>query len=90
MNIQQIELIQRQLIEFLNSQTGISGECDVSMNLIEQGVLDSLLVTDLVLFVQNRFGIELTPRDISPGNLSSIERMAQLIRHKQEKQGQAA
>lgn len=90
MNIQQTELIQRELIEFLNSQTGASGECDVSMNLIEQGVLDSLLVTDLVLFVQNRFGIELTPRDISPGNLSSIERMARLIRQKQERQGQAA
>ena len=90
MNSQQIHLIQQQLVDFLNGHAGISNQCDVRMNLIEEGVLDSLLVTDLVLFVQERFGIELTPRDISPHNLSSIEQIADLIRKKKKKQDQAA
>ena len=82
--------IQQQLIDYLNQHADVYEEFDATTDLIDQGILDSLLVTDLVLFTQNQFGIELTARDISPENLSSIERMATLVRDKQQKLDRAA
>lgn len=90
MNIQGTHQIQQQLIDYLNQHADVYEEFDATTDLIDQGILDSLLVTDLVLFTQNQFGIELTARDISPENLSSIERMADLVRGKQEKLDRAA
>ena len=90
MNNQDTRSIQQQLIEYLDQHADVYEEFDATTDLIEQDILDSLLVTDLVLFMQNRFGIEMTARDISPENLSSIDRMAQLVREKQQKARRAA
>ena len=93
MDIHQTHKIQEELIRFLDQHVGASGSgigCSATTNLIEQGVLDSLLVTDLVLFMQTQFEIELSPRDIAPENLSSVQRMVALVRRKQMKQDQAA
>jgi len=87
MNSHEIEL---QLAGFLHQHADVFEEFDTTTDLIEEGILDSLLVTDLVLFTQQQFGIELSARDISPENLSSIERMARLICDKQEKRRDAA
>ena len=64
-------------------------EFDETTDLIDEGILDSLMVTDLVLFSQQRFGIELAARDISPENLGTIEGMTRLIHDKQEKRQQS-
>ena len=90
MDIQGTHRIEQQLIDYLNQHADVYEEFDTTTDLIDQGILDSLLVTDLVLFAQNQFGIELTARDISPENLSSIERMATLIRDRQQKLDRAA
>jgi acyl carrier protein len=90
MDIQATQHIQRQLIEFLRRHPDVYEEFDATTDLIERGILDSLLVTDLVLFTRQQFGIELMARDISPEKLGSIERLAAVIRKKQEKLDQAA
>ena len=90
MNIENTNRIQQQLVDYLNQHADVFEDFDATTDLIEQGILDSLLVTDLVLFTQNQFGIERTARDIAPENLSSIERMTSLIRQKQEKLDRAA
>ena len=82
--------IQQQLIDYLNQHADVYEEFDATTDLIDEGILDSLLVTDLVLFTQSQFGIELTARDISPENLSSIEQMAILVRDRQQKLDRAA
>lgn len=82
--------IQQQLTDYLNQHGDVYEEFDATTDLIEEGILDSLLVTDLVLFMQNQFGVELSARDISPENLSSIVRMADLIHQRQVKRGRAA
>ena len=82
--------IQQQLTDYLNQHADVYEEFDATTDLIDQDILDSLLVTDLVLFTQNQFGIELTARDITPENLSSIEQIATLVRDKQQKLDRAA
>jgi acyl carrier protein len=81
--------IQQKLADFLRQHAEIE-EFDSTTDLIDEGILDSLMVTDLVLFSQQQFGIELAARDISPENLGTIEGMTRLICGKQEKLRRAA
>jgi acyl carrier protein len=90
MNSRENHLIQQQLIDFLHHHADVYDEFDATTDLIAEGILDSLLVTDLVLFTQRHFGVELTVRDISPEHMSNIERMACLIQSKREKLDRAA
>lgn len=82
--------VEQQLIAYLRQQVDMSDDFDATTDLIAYGVLDSLLVTDLVLHLQTKFGVTLTARDISPENLGSVERMADLIRQRQSRFRRAA
>ncbi len=90
MGIQGHHHIEQQLVNYLAQHADVYEAFDATTDLLDQGILDSLLVTDLVLFIRQQFGIELTARDISPEHMSSIERMARLIADKQEKLKRAA
>ena len=85
-----IQGIQQTLIQFLRQHPDVYEDFDATTDLIDHGILDSLLVTDLVVFTRKQFGIELLPRDISPEKLGTVERLAQLIQRKIEKLNQAA
>ena len=90
MNIPQRRLITAQLIDYLRQHADVYEEFDETTDLIESGILDSLLVTDLVLFAQTTFAVDLTARDISPENLSSVQRMTELICQKLARLDRAA
>jgi len=47
---------------------------------LETGVVDSLGVMELVMFVEERFGIDVQDRDVVPANFDSISRLAAFIR----------
>lgn len=90
MNCSEPHAIEQQLLAYLRGHADVSEDFDATTDLIEYGVLDSLLVTDLVLHIQTKYGIALTARDISPENLGSVERMGDLIRERQDKHRRAA
>ena len=90
MNIPQRRLITQRLMDYLRQHADVYEEFDEATDLIEHGILDSLLVTDLVLFAQTAFSVELTARDISPENLSSVQRITELIREKLARLDRAA
>ena len=90
MDVQEPQQIQQQLLQFLKQHPDVYEEFDATTDLIEYGILDSLLVTDLVLFTRRQFGVDLQPRDISPEKLGSVERLASLIRKKLGKIDRAA
>jgi acyl carrier protein len=90
MNNSEIQLIQQRLTDYLNHHADVHEKFEITTDLIDSGVLDSLLVTDLVLFIQSAFGVELAARDISPVHFGSIEQMADLVQGKLEKLNRAA
>jgi len=90
MNNHETHLIEQQLISYLNQHSDVYEDFSAQTDLLAEGILDSLLVTDLVLFTQKHFGVALTARDISPENLSSIQRLAGLIHQKQQRVQRAA
>ena len=56
-------------------------------NLFEGGILDSLRILSLVLFIESNFGISLQYEDLTEENFSSVGRLTQLIA---EKNGEVA
>jgi acyl carrier protein len=51
-------------------------------SLLEHGVVDSLGLVELVLFVEETFGISIDEAELTNENLDSIERISQLVETK--------
>jgi acyl carrier protein len=71
--------IESSLLEVCNARLRPKTPLTVETDLLEQGLLDSLLVMDLVNVVEAKFGIALDNADISPQNFRSIRDLARLI-----------
>jgi acyl carrier protein len=82
--------IERVLIQYLQDHHLVRDPIDRETDLIDSGQLDSLLVMDLVGFVASSFGIQMSPREISPDNLRSVERLARFVAAASELSGGAA
>ena len=58
---------------------------------VEEGIIDSMNVMELILFVEEKFGLEVADEEIVPENFNSVRKMADYIRHKKAGQlGQPA
>jgi thioesterase domain-containing protein/acyl carrier protein len=55
---------------------------DNEASFVQEGIVDSLGVIELVTFARNQFGIEVNPADVTPPNFDSVTRMAAFIRRK--------
>lgn len=56
-------------------------DCDIS--LLDMGVIDSTGIIELVLFIEEIFGIEIPDIEILPDNLDSINCICNYINRKQ-------
>src|SRR4051794_4061258 len=65
----------------LFSSEGVSLEDNVSF--LQQGVIDSLGVVELVSFASREFGVQVGPGEVIPGNFDSVSKLATFIRRKQ-------
>jgi acyl carrier protein len=74
--------IQQHLIDFLRGNGSIADDVDLDEDLIRRGILESLLVMDLILFMEAKFGVHLGPDDIRPGNFRTVRSLSRLIRAK--------
>jgi acyl carrier protein len=51
---------------------------------LQNGVIDSLGVVELVTFAGQEFGIQVGPTEITPENFDSVARLAAYIRRKED------
>jgi len=58
------------------------GELTDSTPLAAYGILDSIAALELVLFLETRFGVEFSARDLDRRRLETIERIEGLVRAK--------
>lgn len=73
-NIEQ--LIKKYIIqEFLNDKPHIVLED----NLVEQGVIDSLGIMTLIVYVEKQFGARIKPEDVVPENFETVAAIARLV-----------
>ncbi len=81
------ETVQNQVRTFVvdnflfGDQGALSGD---DQSLIENDVIDSTGVLELVSFIEERFGIAMSDAEIVPANLDSVSRIAAFIERKRE------
>ena len=49
---------------------------------LEEGIVDSTGVLELVIFVEETFGIEVADEEVVPENFDSVEKLARYVRAK--------
>ncbi len=65
----------------LFSKNGYPHSLDASF--LENGIIDSMNVLELVMFVEENYGLKVADEDIVPDNFDSVALLAQYIRRKQ-------
>jgi len=75
--------IESEIREFIAKNLLYSGDGfkygdDVSF--LEEGIVDSIGVMELVAFVEDRYEIQVDDQDVTPDNFDSINRLAKYIR----------
>ncbi len=73
--------------EFLRGQ-GL--DLNISDNLIEQGIIDSLGIMRLLTYLESSFGIKVHDEEIIPVNFETIESISSLVRSKEISQAACA
>ncbi len=65
-------------------QENVTGNRDISEDepLIEKGVLTSLQTVELVMFLEDRFGINVEDEEFSEENFGTIRAIAELVESK--------
>ncbi len=51
---------------------------------LENGVIDSMNVIELVLFLEQKFGIQVADHEIVPDNFDSIQKLTAFVQSKQQ------
>lgn len=72
--------VEAEVFGYLQSRFPALVECDAQTPLIETGALDSLGFLELMMFLSEKFGIELTDDDFDPGNLGTPASIVAFVR----------
>lgn len=78
--MQNVEELVRQYIaqNILFSNNGYPYADDASF--LDEGIIDSMNVLELVAFVEEKFGITVQDQDIVPDNFDSVSKLAAYVR----------
>jgi acyl carrier protein len=61
----------------LFSDNGFKYDDDASF--LEEGIVDSLGITELVFFIEETFGVAVQDEDLTPDNFDSVNKLAHYI-----------
>ena len=68
-----------ELAAYLNRDPRVDGSIGPDTELVASGRVDSLAILDLVVFVEERFGVSLTADDLTPQNLATVSALASVV-----------
>jgi acyl carrier protein len=71
-------LIEREIRDFLSSR-GVGDDLAAHSDLVSTGILDSLLIMDLIAHVEHAYRVRLENDDISPDNFRTTRALAELV-----------
>lgn len=78
-------IIENQIRNYIDQFLLFSGngiEYDNDDSFLDKGIVDSVAVMDLVLFVEDTFNIEIADHEITPQNFDSVNNLASFIQTK--------
>lgn len=74
--------IEQSVRQYISENFILDGDADHlpgSESLTRSGVLDSMGVLELVMFIEERFGISVPDEDTVPENLDTVERIVRYV-----------
>ena len=71
--------IEQQLINFVQACSALETPIEANTDLLTTNVLDSLLLMELVLVIENNWGVKLQGNDIAPQNFRCLRNLANLV-----------
>ena len=75
----EIELEVRRFVADNFSLSADAGDLDASVSLTETGLLDSMGILELIMFLEERFGVTISNEEALPENLDSVERIVVFV-----------
>jgi acyl carrier protein len=72
--------IEQKLKEYIRETTNT--DVDSNTPLVENGIIDSMGVMDLIAYIQSSFQVEFTDDDLTANNFQNINTIAHLIESK--------
>ncbi len=84
MDVMQIEIRQFVIDNFLFGQDRAFAN---SESLLENGIIDSTGVLELIAFLESRYSISIADAELLPENLDSVDRVATFVERKRRQQG---
>jgi acyl carrier protein len=80
LNLSKFSKIINELIEFVNLHYSIGGvNVTPETNLIVSGVIDSIQVIELIVYIEKKYNIEFTEDDLLDNGFASIAGLTELI-----------
>ena len=71
--------IATELADYLSRDPRVEGSIGPDTELVESGRIDSLTILDLVVYVEERYGVALSAEDLTPSNLSTVTALSTLV-----------
>lgn len=71
--------MQADLLALVRSRGGDHAGVGVDSDLLDGGLLDSLLLTDLILHIEERYAVAFDAGDVSPANFRSVAAIVELV-----------
>lgn len=68
-----------QLTEFLNEALCLSGKLKPETDLLDEGLVDSLMIMDLVEHIRATYGLRLSSADLRPQHFRSAMTLSELV-----------
>ena len=75
--------IRNDVEQFIRTNFFYEGDpLDPDASFIENGILDSTGVLELVAFLEEKFGVKVANEDLTPDNLDSLNRLQRFVQRK--------
>ncbi len=78
------DFISQDILKQPRSSNGSARRLDASTRLISSGLVDSLTIVDLAIFVEDRFGVKLKPNELNAETFDTLGDLAKLIEARQQ------
>ncbi len=77
-------VIKEQIRSFVTSNFYVADPALLSdeASLLDEGIIDSTGVLEVILFIEETFGVKVEDNEMLPDNLDSIERIANYVKRK--------
>ena len=73
------QAIEIELLNFVRARGPRHAAVALDTDLLESGLLDSLMLTDFILYIEQTFGVQFDSDDISPSNFRTISAAVNLL-----------